>query len=396
MVNDLLPRARAARLEPTVRIAALLRIARVQTAFDRGQARITFEMALEEAQLLKGRDRESVIQLARLIAAAVAPDLLEQIPSGRHGRRRQFESGMLVNTMLDHNLTDAAFRYLLGYDDVSTIPLGYVPNVMHRLKDDESKLTLLRHATEAWRKMPDSHSRLDFLPIFQNLWKLMPQEEARDLAREIVRDSLDRPDAVINAGYFDRVVFTSNREYILFEIIDILQHLDPALAESLIAGHEQLAFAIRRFPHGRESMFQESEERRKQSMEAGGGYGGGFVMGNPKDRPYLMAMMQASKDGDFGPAIAHALEKYREDTDPNSPNLAPKPVWPSTSSFRKILYQAGRQMGADAAAYLDRVPEDDMRLFAEIELEAALAGLLELQALQSTYRPPQRPDRQDS
>src|SRR5271156_3550258 len=78
MVNDLL--SRAARSKSPVRVAALLRVARVQTAFDRGQARITFEIALEEVQRLKGRERESMLQLARLIAAAVAPDLLDEIP----------------------------------------------------------------------------------------------------------------------------------------------------------------------------------------------------------------------------------------------------------------------------------------------------------------------------
>lgn len=389
MVNHLLSQAWAQRSKP-VQVAALLRIARLQTAFDRGHARITFEIALEEALRLQGRDRDYMVRLARLVAAAVAPDLLPEIPSGRHGPGREFESGMLVKTMLDHNLTDAAIAYVSGDNDPSTFPLGYIPNVVQRMKTDEPKLALLRHATNVWRNMPDNHSRSNFIHIFQNLWKLMSQDEARDLAREIVRDSLDRPDRATTAGYFDSVVFTSRREYTLFEIIHVLQHLDPPLAESLIAGHEQLASAIRRYPNGQESILEESEQRRKKSTAAGATCeGGGFVMsGHPKDRPYMMAMMRASKDGDFGPAIAHALEQYHEDADPENPNLAPKAVWPSTSSFRSILYQAGRQMGADAAIYLDRVPEDDLRLFAHIELEAALAGLPELPGIQSAYRPP--------
>jgi hypothetical protein len=390
MVNHLLSQAWARRSKP-VQVAALLRIARLQTAFDRGQARITFEIALEETLRLQGRDRDSMVRLARLIAAAVAPELLPEIPSGNHGPIREFESGMLVKTMLDHNLTDAAIAYVSGYNDLSSFPLGYVPNVLQRMKADAPKLGLLRHATNVWRNMPDNHSRSNFIHIFQNLWKLMPQDEARDLAREIVRDSLDRPDRAMTAGYFDSVVFTSHRDHTLFEIIHVLQHLDPPLAESLIAGHEQLASAIRRFPNGQESILEESEQRRKKSMAAGATCEGGFGMsGHPKDRPYMMAMMRASKDGDFGPAIAHALEQYHEDTDPENPNQAAKAVWPSTSSFRSILYQAGRQMGAGATLYLDRVPEDDLRLFAHIELEAALAGLPELTGIQSTYRPPTR------
>jgi hypothetical protein len=67
MVNHLLSQARAHRSKP-VQVAALLRIARLQTASDRGQARITFEIAVEEALRLQGRDRDYIVRLARLVA----------------------------------------------------------------------------------------------------------------------------------------------------------------------------------------------------------------------------------------------------------------------------------------------------------------------------------------
>jgi hypothetical protein len=87
MSKDLLARARveAERAAAPVRAAALMRIARVETAFDRGQARITFEMGLEEARALRGRERRDLLSTARLLAAAVAPELLHEIPLERHG-----------------------------------------------------------------------------------------------------------------------------------------------------------------------------------------------------------------------------------------------------------------------------------------------------------------------
>jgi len=51
-------REQAARAEPVVHAAAMLWIARVQTALDSGLARITFEMALEETRRRSGRDCE--------------------------------------------------------------------------------------------------------------------------------------------------------------------------------------------------------------------------------------------------------------------------------------------------------------------------------------------------
>ena len=67
--DDLLARARveAERAGAAVRAAALMRIARVETAFDRGEARITFEMGLEEARRLPGRARHDLLSKIRFV-----------------------------------------------------------------------------------------------------------------------------------------------------------------------------------------------------------------------------------------------------------------------------------------------------------------------------------------
>ena len=43
-------------------------------------------------------------------------------------------------------------------------------------------------------------------------------------------------------------------------------------------------------------------------------------------------------------------------------------------AFRSTLYQAGQRLGSDAASLLEQIPDGDLRLFAAIELAAALAG----------------------
>ena len=76
-----------------------------------------------------------------------------------------------------------------------------------------------------------------------------------------------------------------------------------------------------------------------------------------------------------------------EGAHPDRPNQAPQEFWPSTCTFRSILYSAGKRLGREAAVYLDRIPEADLRLFAQIELAAGLAGLPELRGTQREYRP---------
>jgi hypothetical protein len=196
------------------------------------------------------------------------------------------------------------------------------------------------------------------------------------VARDLVRDALDKPNQLTKAGYKEEILITSARENTIFQLWHVLLHLDAPMAQSLLAGHEQLASAVRRFPAGMETIHTEAEERRKK---ASGEACGGFILaGNPKDFPYQKSLMQAAKDGDFEPVIQHALGHYREDTAAENPNIAPKEFWSSANSFRAILYRAGKLLGGHATIYLDRVPDRDLRLLSQIELAAALAGLPEL------------------
>lgn len=388
MPKDLLARARveAERARVPVRAVALMQIARVETAFDRGQARITFEMRLAEALGLRGREGQAFLSSARLLAAAVEPKLLHEIPSDGYGHHAGFERGMLVNVMLQHKHVDAAFEYVTDGDSFG-FPFGWAVNLIHRLEDKSQRVAVVRRAVEAWRSGDDGDVLFrGFNGFFGSQWRLLSPDEAREIVREIIRKEMERPDEGTSAGYPDGIRITSCREHTFFELLHVLRHLDPSLAESLIADHEQLAVAARRSPKGRETMMEEAEEQRRQMVAAGASCEGGFLIaGSSRNMPFMHSMIEASRSGDFESAIGHALDKYKEDTDPENPNE----FWPSTGSFRSILYGAGKRLGSDAAAYLKRVPDDDLRLFARIELAAALAGLPEMPGNQMSYRPRQ-------
>jgi hypothetical protein len=384
MVDDLLAgaRAQAERSEPLVRAAALLRIARVQTVFDRAQARLTFQRGLDETRKISGRGGEFLLEQAQWLAAAVAPDLLPEMPTVANGPRH-FLSDRLGKIMLEHEHGDAAYEYVIGYGEPSTFPFSAASSLMQWFGDDERRRAVFRRAMEAWRAAPDHRFGNRFLTVFQAGWKALPEEEAREAAREIVRVTLSQPEWPITATYDQdqMVTITSGRAHTIFTILHVLRQLDAPLVESLIGEHEQLAAATRRFPNGMESVMEEAKRRQPR---VGGGY---RMAGSPGDFPYMRSLLQASRDGDFLPAIEHALEQYRKDASPQNPNQAPREFWPSTCRFRGILYSAGKRLSRDGAVYLDRIPDDDLRLFAQIEFAAALAGLPELQGAQREYHP---------
>jgi hypothetical protein len=400
---------KAAGSSPAIRAAARIRIARVQSVTDPGRARITFEMGLEEILGPPGGGRRSFLGQAQEVAAAVAPDLLRDIPSDGVVNKK-FQSGKLIDIMLKHGHIDAAFDYAVRYDDPFNFPFGYTGNLMHKLDDQARRLILFRRIVDVWRASQNSalmtdrnipmesglhsghirahHLHLDFVLQFGWWWKILPSDEALTVVHEVVHAAMEQPDLGTRAGFGEEIRFTSSREHVLFEVLHILRHLDPLLAESLIAGHEQLAVAARRYPDGQETIRQEFEERRMDKESSGAACGVGFGMaGDQRDFAYHMALRRSSESGDFGPAIEHALERYLEDTAYDSPNQAPKSLWPSTCAFRSILYSAGKRSGRKAGTLLDHIPDEDLGLFAEIELAAALAGLPEFPETKSTWRP---------
>jgi hypothetical protein len=140
MVHELLAAAwqQAEKSDPPVRAAALLRIARVETTFDRDRARTTFERALDETRQLPGRDGEFLLDQARLVTAAVAPEILDEIPAVGH-IPGHIDSERIGRIMLEHGHTDAAFEYVMHYDEAA-FPFPIVSTLMDRLPDDDLRL----------------------------------------------------------------------------------------------------------------------------------------------------------------------------------------------------------------------------------------------------------------
>jgi len=387
MRDDLLGTARrqAENANPSMRAAALLRIARAETAEDVSRARKTLLEGLEVVRSLPNSERRHLFEEARSVAAAVSPEMLDQIPITRLGGNRRFASGNLVQIMLAHGHCDAAVNYLLHYQNPASFPFSYVGNVLHELDLHSSdsaarQMILLRHAVNMWRRSPTRphhHEQSQFVQLFGHYWKEFPAEEALAVTHMIVTQAAEEPDVENwGSGYPNGIHFTSSRQNTLFQILHILRHFDPALAQSLINSHDQLAVAAHRYPNGLETLNEEVQAEVARRKAEGATCGDGCIlMGDPGDFDRQRRLIDATRSGDFGPSIEDAIEKYREDTSPATRNYAPKEYWPSTGAFRTLFYEAGMRLGTEATKLLDQIPDDDLRLFATIELATALTGL---------------------
>jgi hypothetical protein len=165
----------------------------------------------------------------------------------------------------------------------------------------------------------------------------------------------------------------SEQEFQLFRLIPAMQHLDPNLARFVVEGHPPIAAAVKRFPLGMQSV-REGQRKYDPARDDI------VQIGDSELMPIAEALAT-----DFEAPFRAAHERFAEDSDADSPNGAQKEFWPSAREFRHILFKAGQHQGVVAAKHLDRIPDPDLRLFAQIELCAALAGLPQLGGLTTHY-----------
>ena len=158
----------------------------------------------------------------------------------------------------------------------------------------------------------------------------------------------------------------------------MVHRLDLELADALCREYRQLAKAVAAFPRGYGEVPEAPVAENREETPAKACEQPDLMTVDGRFR--LLPMPEALKTN-FREPFAAALRLYARDTDSESPNQAPKECWPSAMEMRNILYKAGQHQGLQAAKHLDRIPDRDLRLFAQIEMIAAIACLPQLGGL---------------
>jgi hypothetical protein len=363
----------AERSSPAVRAAALLHIARVLVVSDPGAGLQLLERGIGLAEELAGEDRKMILGEATFIAASVSPKVAISLYAAREKEDFDpFEDSLirLMNVMATHGHAAEAVEYLCNPLPGSRFPLHFVNNIAHECKDDDTRRDLLRAAIRAWREParvnfgPGGLGRGAFAGFFARSWELLSREEALTVLGEIVqwigqvRDT--RPLRRTITGKPGDAEFTTEKQHLYFLILPVLRRLDPARIEALCEGYPEFAVAARRYPRGYESV------RREQT-------GSGVCEDCIVVADHVVPISEALAN-DFAEAFAEAFEWYKYYTDAENPIEAPKECWRSTDKFRNILFKAGKHLGAAALKHLERIPDADIRLLAQIELCAGMAG----------------------
>jgi hypothetical protein len=357
--------------EPSVRAAALLRIARVLTKIDQAEAERLLDRGLALLAELPEDERNAITPQATCLAACVAPNRAFALHATTSD---PFANEKFLVDMTRHGHAAAAVEHLARWAEEGEFPCGAAMSIIPRATDDD-KRRILRSALRSWRRGADSswHSLRVFVQLVRRQWRLLPADEARDEIRHVVRMIGQRWDEGLNGRYGGlrgTVTFSSQQASLLFELLGPLKQLEPDLADAVIRESPDLARAAAIYPRGHDTdidapvaaLSAEALEQWKRDWT-------GFMLGMRFFR------MEDETKSDFRDSFAHALRTFARDVYKKRPNAAPRECWPSAEDFRTILYAAGRYESASGARLLDRIADPALRLFAQIEFAAGVVGL---------------------
>jgi hypothetical protein len=367
-------RDQAERSEPAVRAAALMHIARVLARSDRIAAEQMLEQAIGLAKQLGSNASSRLLDNAVFLAAATSPKhALPLYPE--HRRTDPFGGAVvgLINAMAQHGHVDDAIAYLNDPLSGDRFPLHFVNNLAGECRDDETRLRLLRLAMRAWKdrgaagSIPEERfAEPAFIAFFGSHWTLLPQEEARQVLNDVLQRALQTKTEPSRLPLTENPAdpeLTSETELRLFQLMPASRSLEPDLARRILTDHPQLAAAAKRFPLGMQSVHEASRKFDPACDDV-------MTIGDSEVMPMPEALAT-----NLDAAFREAHDRHARDSDPENPNEAPKECWPSAWEYRNILFKAGQHLGLPAERHLERIPDPDLRLFAQIELCAAVEGL---------------------
>jgi hypothetical protein len=361
--------------EPSVRTAALLRIARVLAKADQGEAERLLDRGLELLAELPEEERAAIAPQAMCLAACVAPDRAFAL---RAATTDPFGNEKFLFDMVRHGHVAAAVDYLMQRSEGGEFPYHAAFEIISYTKDNDTRRDILRSGLRAWhrRAVRPWHLFDSLLQLFRFHWRLLPDDEARDAVRSLVGMMREQPDERLNGsfcGLHATVNFSSYRPSLLFALLGPLKRLDSELANAVIAENRELRRAAEIYPFGHDTdVDRPVEQPSAEALERWKSDWTGFALGSQFFR------IEEEKNGDFKNSFEHALRSYARDADRVRPNPYPRECWPSAEDFRVILYAAGRYDGESGARLLDRIPDVVLRLFAEIEFAAGIAGVAQI------------------
>jgi hypothetical protein len=120
------------------------------------------------------------------------------------------------------------------------------------------------------------------------------------------------------------------------------------------------------------------EEMKPPETRASGWSGIAMAAGKIKDKDLATkALLKGLED---------IKAQYAADGDPDNPNGAPRPMWPSAIAYRNLFFQAAKILGTETEGFLEKIQDPEIQALARIEMAGAWLGVQQAQIPIRTFK----------
>jgi hypothetical protein len=164
---------------------------------------------------------------------------------------------VMVSRAVDTGKPDIALRLLNQMPQGSIFPYGAATKLMLELPQNREpdKQILFRRAMAA---DGDQHVTIvggdDFGSMIVRFWQHIPAAVALEAIHQVLAESHSNKDSVSIGSGPSRVVFSTEYDFRLFELIPVLRELDESEADKIVSDSQEAKAELERFPKGIQSI----------------------------------------------------------------------------------------------------------------------------------------------
>jgi hypothetical protein len=354
-----------ARFSPEMQTWLLQVIARAYKQIDRAKQVAALKQALQAATSIpegEYRNQQETSIVNELDKAD--PGGLASLQNPADAKVRETVLQLLVKQDFDHSRVIAAAQRLSQWDPSLAFPYQYAKQVIASLKSAQSgeRQAVFSSAVNSFRNADINMMSEDQMTnLVLGTYDLLPAPsvlEGIDLILSRASKYTEEENFSVTVGGKDgEATFSSMYDFKLFELLPVLDKLDPAKAEALRRDHSNIAALNKKCPNGMSSLSPDSHMR--QMMTSGDDPQGGAkqLALNQQARMADSIVDASAKDVDSALANAQSLSNVSPyEYDPMTPRCQVLERIATEAAARKNFVAAERAVKALTSASQDVPP----------------------------------------
>lgn len=317
------------RFSPEMQTALLQEMARAYKEVDRRQQVALLKEALQSATTMPEgsyRNQQETSIVRELDKAD--PAGLASLQNASDSKVRETVLQLLVKQDIDHGRLLAAAQRLSQWDPSLAFPYEYAKQVISGLKSQESgeRQAVFSSAVSCFRNAGLAIAADDKMTnLVLGTYDLLSRPSVLDaidlvLAQASKYAEQEKDLSITVGGRGGEATFSSAYDYKLFELLPLLDKLDPAKADALRRDHSNIAALNKKYPGGMSSLSPDSSHMRQMITSGDPQSGAAELAMNQQARVADSIVEASAKDVDAAIANAQTLSSTsRSEYDPMTP-----------------------------------------------------------------------------